>query len=163
RRLTDSSIDLATQLRTWLDVNPGAPLAIDAHSMGGRVVLAALDQLAREGRLGARAISLNLIAPPLGGYTAANAARWAPSFLGGAFDGLRPGIDMGTSSSFQERLEALALPPNVHTTIWVAERDTIVDPSMAGFAQIRARLGAETRVVPGATHDSIIDAFAARD
>ncbi len=158
RRLGDSSRDLAGQLAEWMDRNPGQPLSLRAHSMGGRVTLGALSVLQEQGRLGGRRINLDLVAPPLGGFSAANWARAdVTGVLGRVIPVLRPGQDMGTSSGFQEQLEALRLPANVRTRIFVGGRDEVVDPNLAGFQRIQRNLGAELIRLPEADHNTILE------
>lgn len=157
RRLRDSSADLAQELGTWMDRNPGQPLNLRAHSMGGRVALGALAQLQEEGRLRGRPVHLDLIAPPLGGYQAADWARMDfTDALGASVPGMRPGKDMGTGSDFQQRLENLRLPENVTTRILVGDRDTVVDPNLPGFRRIAQNLRAQLIQVPGADHETIV-------
>ena len=155
RRLEDSSRDLADSLRAWMEAHPGEPLEIHAHSMGTRVSLGALDLLNQEGRLTVP-VDLHLVAPPLGGYAAANMARMSPGFLGSLIAGVRPGVDMGTTSDFQARLEALNLPSNVRTTIYMGTQDTVVDHQMPGFHRISNNLGARLVTVDGADHINVV-------
>ena len=157
RRLGDSSQDLAGQLSQWMDRNPGQPLTLRAHSMGSRVTLGALSVLQEQGRLEGRRINLDLVAPPLGGYSAANWARADfTGVLGSMVPVLRPGRDMGTSSGFQEQLESLRLPSNVRTRIFLGGRDQVVDPNLAGFQRIQQNLGAEVIRFPDADHNTIL-------
>jgi pimeloyl-ACP methyl ester carboxylesterase len=157
RRLGDSSRDLAGQLGEWMERNPGKPLTLRAHSMGGRVTLGALGLLQEEGRLEGRRINLDLVAPPLGGYGAANWARADfTGVLGGVVPVLRPGRDMGTSSGFQEQLESLRLPANVRTRIFVGGRDEVVNPNLDGFQRIQQNLRAQVIHLPEADHNTIL-------
>jgi len=163
RRLSDSSADLAQHLGQWMERNPGQPLSLRAHSMGGRVTLGALALLQERGQLDGRPIRLDLVAPPLGGYQAANWARAdVTGLVGSLVGGMRPGRDMGTDSGFQQRLESLRLPGNVQTRIFVGQNDSIVDPSMPGFQRIAQNLRARTFLIPGADHDSIVGSVANR-
>ena len=155
RRLEDSSADLATQLSRWMTDNPGQPLRIRAHSMGGRVALAALGQLNEEGRLTNR-VTLDLIAPPLGGFGVANWARTDfLDVLGPHVGGVRPGRDMGTTSGFQERLEQIQIP-GVVTRIFLGEQDRMVDPRMPGFQAVAGRMRASQDYLPG-DHVSVLE------
>ena len=157
RRLTDSSQDLAGQLAQWMERNPGQPLTLRAHSMGGRVTLGALALLQEQGRLSGRNIQLDLVAPPLGGYGAANWARADfTGALGALIPVLRPGRDMGTGSAFQEQLENLRLPQNVRTRIFLGGRDQVVDSSLPGFQRIQRNLGAQLIRLPEADHNTIL-------
>lgn len=158
RSLSDSSQDLARQLRQWMERNPGQPLNLRAHSMGGRITLGALALLQEQGQLLGRPIQLDLVAPPLGGFVAANWARADfTGVLGSLIPVMRPGQDMGTGSGFQERLENLRLPANVRTRIFVGDRDQVVDPNLAGFQRIQRNLRAQLIRLPDADHDSILE------
>ncbi|MEW5854488.1 MAG: hypothetical protein AB2A00_37275 [Myxococcota bacterium] len=160
RRLTDTAADLSGQMAGWLRDNPGKPLTVHAHSMGSRVALAALDDLNRQGLLEGRQVDFNMVAPPLGGYSSADGARMAPDFLGNAIKNLRPSKDMGTSSSFQETLEAARLPPNVNVRVFTAGQDTVVDYSNPHFQTIVDNLRAQVIPLPEADHVNAVDAAA---
>lgn len=163
RRLSDSSADLARELGQWMARNPGQPLTLRAHSMGGRVTLGALALLQDQGQLEGRPVRLDLVAPPLGGYQAANWARAdVTGLVGSLVGGMRPGLDMGTDSGFQQRLENLRLPSNVQTRIFVGENDSVVDPTLPGFQRIAQNLRARTFQIPGADHNSIVESVANR-
>ncbi len=126
-----------------------------AHSMGSRIVVAALATVAP--RL-LRSTRLTLFAPPLGGVAIADSAPFAPSFLAD-LPGVRPGVDMGTNSSFQTLLEQASLPSTVATTIYVGDRDHIVDRGIPGFDNVVRRLDADLILVPGAGHTDILQRF----
>lgn len=155
RRLTDSSDDLAGALERVMAAHPAAAVRIDAHSMGARIVLGALDALQAQDKL-TSPIELRLIAPYLGGAAAADFAALAPDFLAGAISGVRPGIDIGHHSNFQERLEALSLPPLVTTKIYVGDQDHLVDPADPHFARVALRLGAVPVILAGVGHEDIV-------
>lgn len=158
RSLEDSSRDLANEIASWKQENPGRPLSIQSHSMGGRIVLGALQDLQERGLLADGApIHATLIAPPLGGYGSANSARWAPDFVARLIAGIVPGRGMGTSSDFQKMLEALKLPANVETTVLLAENDTLVDTTLPGFQRIVDNLHATIRHVRDADHVNILE------
>ncbi|MBX3172053.1 MAG: hypothetical protein KF760_31895 [Candidatus Eremiobacteraeota bacterium] len=157
RSLQNSSQDLARELGEWMERNPGQPLTLRAHSMGGRVTLGALALLQEQGRLQGRRLNLDLVAPPLGGYSEANLARLDPTGVAGSlFPMVRPGVDMGTTSEFQRRLENLRLPENVRTRIFLGGRDEVVNPNLSGFRRIQQNLGAEVIRLPEADHESIL-------
>lgn len=159
RRLTQSSKELATQLGSYIDENPNRPLEISAHSMGSRVVLAALEQLRDEGRLN-MPVELRMVAPPLGGYGSANLARLAPRFIGERIAGVQPGKDMGTWSRFQHDLEALKLPENVRVTVFTGTNDEVVDAKSEGFRRIVENLDAREVILPGADHMGTVEGAA---
>lgn len=155
RRLTDSSQDLAGELREWMRANPGQPLRIQAHSMGGRVALGALARLQEEGQL-RNPVELDLIAPPLGGFGGANAARMDfLDVIGRVAPNVRPGRDMGSDSDFQQQLERLQLP-GVRTRIITGREDTVVDAQLPGFRAIARNLAAQQLQLPG-DHSTVID------
>jgi hypothetical protein len=86
----------------------------------------------------------------------ANTARWAPGLLDGAIKGLKPGREMGTNSAFQKTLESTALPGNVRTRILVGEQDHLVDPNGKHFQAVADGLNAQTQVLPGLDHESVL-------
>lgn len=156
RRLTDNSRDLAQGLGQWMDQNPGRPLQLSAYCMGGRIALGALSELQQQGRLENREIQVDLIAPPLGGFDAADLARLdVTGVVGALIPRVRPGYDMGSGSAFQEQLEALNLPPNVRTRIFLGGRDTLIDPQSPGFQRISRNLNASVIQLPEASHGDI--------
>ena len=162
RRLTDNSRDLARQLSDWMQQNPGRPLRLSAHSMGARITLGALAELQEQGRLEGREIRLDMIAPPLGGFAAADLSHLdLTGAVGSLVPRVRPGYDMGQTSGFQERLEGLRLPPNVRTRIFLGGRDQVVDPHLPGFQRIRDGLQAQVVTLPEAAHGNV-PAYVAR-
>lgn len=157
RSLQDSSKELATAIAEWKAAHPGRPIDIQTHSMGGRVVLGALQHLRDHGHLDDGApVHLTMVAPPLGGFAAANTASWAPRFLDGLIGGVAPGRDMGTTSDYQQMLEKLTLPANVHTNIVLGTLDTLVDATMSGFKRISENLRARVSEITGADHTNIV-------
>jgi alpha-beta hydrolase superfamily lysophospholipase len=159
RRLRDSAADLATALRSELAARPGEPLLVRAHSMGSRIVLVALEDLGRDGALDGREVDVALVAPPLGGYTRANFARFTPWPLS-RIKNVLPGVDMGRSSTFQRRLESLTLPGHVRVRVFLAEHDRVVDARDPRLRAVAEQLRAETVWLAGATHESAVGAAA---
>jgi hypothetical protein len=163
RRLRDSSRELATAIAKDQREHGDGPLTIEAHSMGARIALSALNELMTgqawrknlEGRL-----SLHLIAPALGGIAAANIARLAPPPLARAIAGVAPGIDMGTRSAFQVGLETVDFPPSVRTDIYIGREDRAVDSEDVHFRLVAQRLHAEVIALPAVDHVSVIEAVA---
>ncbi len=158
RRLGDSANDLAGALRQQLTEHPNAPLTVNAYSMGGRIAAVALGRLEQEGALKGRDVRLNLVAPPLQGFSSAN---WAG--LGAPFSrSLRSSQDMGTRSAFQRELEGVRLP-NVRVTVMGggADQTAVVDGDWQRIARDLAG-GREPVILQGATHDSAVDAAARR-
>ncbi|MEZ4316966.1 MAG: hypothetical protein R3F61_05670 [Myxococcota bacterium] len=166
RRLDDVSDDLVAALRAEMKANPKGPLTLDAHSMGTRVVLDAVRKLSEGGELGNRPVNLNLVAPLLAGITGGgaelgtNLSRLAIPGMGALIPGLQPGKDMGTGSSFQDRLEGMELPKNVHTRLFTGTEDSLVDPAHPTWQAMAERLNAEQITLPGADHDGSVDAAA---
>jgi len=154
-RLSETSAVLARELGEWMKSNPGERLIIEAHSMGGRVLLGALNELNARGEL-TGPVDVTLIAPPLAGYRSANGSRMLPGFIARAIGGAMPGKDMGTSSDYQKMLESLTLPSSVKTTIYVAANDTIAMPDSPTNVAIARNLGARFFRVDGAGHDDVI-------
>ncbi len=162
RRLGDVSDDLAAALRAEMAANPNGPLTIDAHSMGTRIALDALDKLVKSGDIGDREVNLNLVAPLLAGITGGgqevgtNLSRLAPPGLGALLDGVRPGKDMGSGSPFQERLEQIELPDNVRTRLFTGTEDDMVDTEHPVFRAMSKQLNAEHISIDGADHMSVV-------
>lgn len=154
RRLEHSAADLATGLAEWRAANPEQTLVIDAHSMGGRVVLAALAKIPNLETFGP--IELNLVAVPLAGYGSANWSKLTPGFLRDAIPVARPSLDMGSRSRFQKGLDRLVLPDNVRTTIYVAGKDDVVEGGDAHPTHMVKNLRAKVVHVPEAGHVSIL-------
>jgi pimeloyl-ACP methyl ester carboxylesterase len=160
RRLGDSSKDLSRELGAWLDKNPGKPLTLSAHSMGSRISLAAMDDLAKSGKLKGHKVELNLVAPPLGGFDSANNLSKLPRLADRVFKNIRPSRDMGSASDFQKQLESVKLPENVKVRVFTGGKDDVVDASMPGFKRIVDNLGAQVVNFPDADHSSTVDAAA---
>ena len=135
--LTKSSKDLAKGLHQWMKENPGRTLRIDAHSMGGRVALGALDELMKDKEtralLKSRKVELNLIASPINGLASGYGASVPANIpLAGPFirefgPYVKPGMDMTPTSDFQERLDNLKLPKNVKVRVFIPDKDDVVN------------------------------------
>lgn len=160
RRLEHSADDLARALTEWRRAHPSATLVIDAHSMGGRVALAAVSRLAASMDPGP--IELNLIAVPLAGYESANWSRLTPAPLRDLIPVTRPGIDMGTRSRFQKELDRLVLPDSVQTTLYVAGRDEVVEGADAHPRHIVRNLRARVVHLEHEDHVSVLAKVAER-
>lgn len=163
RRLGDVSNDLAGQLEQQLKDNPDRPLIIDAHSMGTRVSLVAIDELNKRGALEGRQVELNLIAPPLDGVKGAGWSYASPPGLGALVPNIRPGKDMASGGAFQRRIDDVELPENVRVRVFTGGQDDIVREDSEKFQQLADRFaGAEQHHFESADHDSVIgDAAAA--
>lgn len=161
--LEATSRAFANDVGAWLRENPGRPLRIDAHSMGGRVALRGLHMLQQEGALNGRQVELNLIASPINGMSAANMAAMANLPLMGPIrniPGVVPGVDMGSLSGFQDRLNEVRFDDNVHVRVFTAGDDSIVNPN-GDFMSMVGRLEAVRVHLPNATHGNAPDHAAA--
>lgn len=158
RRLGDSADDFARAVKTTLDKNPSAPLTINAYSMGGRVAAVGLARLEAEGALKGRDVRLNLVAPPLQGFSSANMA-----WMGAAFtSSLRSSMDMGTGSDFQAELEGVRFKDvKVQVFGGGADETAVVDEDWTRIAR-QLSGGRDPVIMPGATHDSSIGEAARR-
>jgi hypothetical protein len=158
RRLGDSADDFARAVKTTLDKNPSAPLTINAYSMGGRVAAVGLARLEAEGALKGRDVRLNLVAPPLQGFSSANMA-----WMGAAFtSSLRSSMDMGTGSDFQAELEGVRFKDvKVQVFGGGADETAVVDENWTRIAR-QLSGGRDPVIMPGATHDSSITEAARR-
>jgi pimeloyl-ACP methyl ester carboxylesterase len=161
RSLDSSATDLANSLRPVLAKSGNAPLTINAHSMGGRVAVVALDQLRSEGALRGKDVRLNLIAPPLTGSRAANSM---PSFVPQMVPSLRSSKDMGSASAFQKKVENANLD-GVRVHVYGGAHDKVAPPNDA-WRSIARRLvgdaGDRAISVVRADHNGIVDAVADR-
>jgi alpha-beta hydrolase superfamily lysophospholipase len=152
RRLGDSADDFARAVKSVLDKNPSAPLTINAYSMGGRVAAVGLARLEATGALKDRDVRLNLVAPPLQGFSSANMA-----WMGAPFSSaLRSSMDMGTGSDFQTELEGARFK-NVKVQVFGggADETAVVDEDWTRIAR-QLSGGRDPVIMPGATHDSSV-------
>jgi pimeloyl-ACP methyl ester carboxylesterase len=155
KRLGRSAEDLANSLQKQLEKNPGRPLRIDAHSMGGRIAMKALDILEQRGMLKGHQVELNLIASPINGISAANAANWAMGPMSG-IKNVPSGKDMGTNSRFQKDLNNITFGSNVKVRIFTGGKDDVVNRD-ENFDAMAKQLHAERVHLPNATHDTAVD------
>lgn len=158
RRLEHSALDLAQAILEWRTQHHGERLTIDAHSMGGRVTLAALAKVASITDPGP--IQLNLISVPLAGYESANWSKLTPGFLRDLIPVARPSLDMGTKSRFQEGIDRLVLPESVRTTIYVAGKDEVVSGADAYPTHVVRNLRAKVVHLPEEDHVSVVSRVA---
>ncbi len=167
--LEKSSKELSSELGKWLKDknNDGRPLRIDAHSMGGRIALAALDDLNRQGLLKDRKVELNLVASAINGEISprVQAAGIAPTSLppfGPLLElipTVSPAQDMSPLSGFQERLNHIKFPSNVKVRVFTGNEDDKVTLN-SGFYRMIQNLNARHVHLPGADHDSAVSAAA---
>ena len=160
--LETTSQGLASDLGQWLAENPGRTLRMDAHSMGGRVALRALDLLRRQGKLSGRKVELNLIASPINGIAGANALHVAPPIVGDIVRGaLGPSSsDMAPMSEFQDRLDEVRFPTNVQVRVFTGGNDGVVSAD-ADFERLAGQLQAMRVHFPDADHDTAVGMAAA--
>lgn len=161
RLLKQSSTELANGMAKWLQENPGRPLRIDAHSMGGRIALDAVDQLNKKGLLKGRQVELNLVASAInGGGVREDAALLASKtpVVGGltAIPYVKQGPEMSRHSDFQKGLDTIKLPPNVKVRVFTGGEDSKVDRDEK-FDAMCKQLNAERVHFPKADHDSAVD------
>ena len=154
RSLEESSADLAASIERWMDEHPQQPLRLDAHSMGGRLALGALDLLGRRHRLN-RAIELNLIASPIAGTRSAVFALAAPVFL----PFMRPLRGVAPTSQYQKMIDALRLPECVTVRVFVGGSDRVFEQTTKRYRHLVETLHGTLSVVADATHTSILDGW----
>lgn len=147
-RLTKVSRDLAESIAAWRGDHPGDKLTLVAHSMGARIAVGALHELARTHRLSEGEYQLYLVCPTLDGYPSANMAELAFDWME-RFPDIAPSRDMGDRSAFQRLLEATHPPANVKTTILLGAHDDVVDWRAPGFQTIATNLRAEVVTFDG--------------
>ncbi|MCI0613392.1 alpha/beta hydrolase [bacterium] len=151
RKLWKSSKDLSDNLEKWCKDNPGRPLRIDAHSMGGRVAMHALDTLEQKGLLKDRKVELNLVASPINGTKSGELAMSDP----GLFPD-KPWKDMAPSGGFQKELNNIRFNDNVKVRVFTGGNDDIVNRD-ADFNKMCKNLKAEKHHFKEANHDSTVD------
>jgi hypothetical protein len=145
---------------------PQTRLRIDAHSMGARAIVVALDRMQRAGRLTRNSVELHLIAPLLRGIRAANQTWMFPIILPFGLSTLvknaEPARDLAQSSEFQRELEAARFPAQVRVAITLAEHDRFARKD-ANCIKLAERWRANILVLPGTTHLSILSAASSQD
>ena len=167
RRLQDTADDFARQVEAVQSMlPPQTRLRIDAHSMGARAIVVALDRMQRAGHLTRSHIDLHLIAPLLRGVRAANQAWMMPLLLPFGLSTLvknaEPARDLAESSEFQRELEAARFPANIRVAITLAEHDRFASKD-ATCTKLAQRWRASVLVLPGTTHLSIVSAASSQD
>jgi hypothetical protein len=143
---------------------PETRLRIDAHSMGARAIVVALDRMQRAGRLTRNVVDLHLIAPLLSGLRVANFSGLTPLLLPFGLSTLvknaEPARDLARNSAFQRELEAARFPAQVRVGITLAQHDKFAKKD-ATCLMLAQRWRARVVVVPNTTHLSVIGAAAA--
>ena len=156
----ETSKVLASELKGLMAELPGQQLTIESHSLGGRMALAAVDQLQKSGDLGSQPLQLDLLAPPLAGYHLLNAMMPVPSLVAGLIPGALPSQDMGSLSRAQGQLDQVKLPSSVQTRIFYGSEDSLIDYTTDGAQQIAKNLGADVYYLAGQGHHDMITAKA---
>lgn len=159
--ISESARDLAPYLSSWLSRNSHHSMLVETHSLGGRITLTALRQLAEEGKLPSGDIQLTMISPPLHGYGLTNLARAMPTSMARLIPGAAPSADLSSGSQAQAELESLHLPDNVHTSIYYGTKDTLINYTKPAHGQVAANLKADVYYLEGETHYTTVDAVAA--
>ncbi len=154
----DVSQVLASELKQVMAERPGQPLTIESHSLGGRMALAALDNLEKSGDLGTQPVQLELIAPPLAGFNLLNAMMPLPPLVAGIIPGALPSRDMASLSSAQEQIDQVKLPSTVQTKIFYGSEDDLIDYTTDGAHQIAQNLDAQVFYLAGQGHHDMITA-----
>lgn len=152
--------DLARYLRGWMSQHHGQPMTIETHSLGGRMALTALGQMARDGTLPGDVVTLNMISPPLGGFGFANICLTMPGPLARLIPGATPTRDMATWSSGQKLLEEVTLPASVHTSIFYGTNDNLIDYTKPAHATIENNLHATVYYLAGGEHTTTVPTVA---
>jgi hypothetical protein len=167
RRLQNTADDFARHVEAAQSMlKPQTRLRIDAHSMGARAIVVALDRMQRAGRLTGDSVDLHLIAPLLRGIRAANQTWMMPLLLPFGLSSLvknaEPARDLAQSSEFQRELEAARFPAQVRVAITLAEHDRFASKD-ATTIKLAERWRASVLVLPGTTHLSILSAASSHD
>jgi len=155
RSLQDSSADLATSIGRWVDEHPGRALRLDAHSMGGRVALGALNILCQQRRLTGE-VEVNLIGSPIAGVKSANFSLLWPGFI----PWIRPLHGVAPASKYQQMIDGLLLPNNVIVNVFAGDHDEVFNASTKKYRDLVRHLHGTLTIFHGATHVSILDVVA---
>ena len=159
RSLPESSKDMANSIREWRKQHPNQDLKIQAHSMGSRITLGAMQELKESGDLAKGKVQLELLAGPIGGLEGmTNSANMVPEFLGRLGANIVPGKSMGDQSKFQKQLDQIDLPKNVSTKLVMGRQDDLVKAT-PNWEAMKARLQAKTSWMD-ANHDTIVAEYA---
>lgn len=146
--MTDSSKELAQALRD-LHEQGIDDVTIVAHSMGGLVSKAAINELARTGDAQSfENIDFHALGTPWGGFAVASlpfTETLAP------LAGYPMGGEMAPNSAFMQKLSAQPLPENVHISIYQGTADSVSLPGSqmtadrfnANIAQAKAYVSIE--------------------
>jgi LysM repeat protein/pimeloyl-ACP methyl ester carboxylesterase len=134
KRQSDTAVEFADELEKLIEAYPDGPLRIDAHSLGGRVTLRALQILHERGNLNNDfQIEVTLIGTPLGGVNWAGqlANKLTPEWLvpdGAPF--VTVSRDFAHNSEFQQQLEQGEFPPGVVFRVVATAGDSLRAPDM---------------------------------
>jgi pimeloyl-ACP methyl ester carboxylesterase len=106
-------------------------VTVIAHSMGGLVAKAALDELVEnDNAVKFVRVELRAFGTPWGGFLFAEPAHFLPgSALVSRVIGLPMGPDIGPQSAFMESLDN-PLPPNMRLNLYVGSKDGMASPGM---------------------------------
>jgi hypothetical protein len=149
---------LARELRS-LQATGVTRVRITAHSMGGLIVKAALDEMQADGSLARfERVDFTALGTPWGGFDSANSAHSMRNFPGAKaimkLVGKPMSFEMGSKSPFIKDRDA-PLPPNVRFTMKIGLADDIATPrsdrERANFEAVR-RLATSVVEVDGAGH-----------
>jgi len=156
RSLKHSASDLAQSLHQIALDNPQTKITINAYSMGARMAAVGISQLEKTGALKKTDINLNLISPPLNGYSSANMSWLGTTVL----PFLRSATDMGTDSEFQKEIEAISFK-SVKVQIYGGEADLIAPPDKQ-WQHIATQMakGKAPNILKEMTHHSALQAAA---
>lgn len=150
----ETTLGLARALKDWFTSEPG-PMRIDAHSLGGRILIDALAYLAKREEIPDRPIEIRLAAPPLAGFEAAGLARNLPDGLAHWIPGARPSTSLASDSASQQRLRAADLPDNIDVSIYYGARDSIIDYEKPDHRRVEENLGARVYYLEEAGHGDV--------
>lgn len=155
-----NSRTLADQLKGWAAENPDETLTIETHSQGGRVAMGALRFLQKDGEFPTNPIELNMISPPLSGFSLANIVLTAPGPLARLIPGAAPTRDMASWSGASRQIKNLKLPSSVETKIFYGSADRMVNYEKGGHERVAENLDAEVFYIAGGTHTTTVPTVA---
>lgn len=155
-----NSAALAEGIKEWAGEHPDETLTIETHSQGGRVALGAFRKLIKDQEMPENPINLNLISPPLGGFSLANIVLSAPGPLARLIPGAAPTRDMASWSGASRQVKKQTLPSNVETKIYYGSADRMVNYKKRAHKKVAENLDAEVYYIAGGTHTTTVPSVA---
>lgn len=151
---------LAEGIKDWAAEHPNETLTVETHSQGGRIALGAFRKLIQDEEMPTNPIKLNMISPPLGGFSLANIVLTAPGPLARLIPGAAPTRDMASWSGASRQVRNQKLPSNVETKIYYGSADRMVNYNKGGHEKVQKNLDADVYYIAGGTHVTTVPTVA---